>query len=68
LRNVGLAVHRRVAFLHAAVVAAAEQAAVVVVQRRADRHAAFGQALAGFGDGGLQQGLVVGRGDHAGLR
>src|SRR5690606_4605288 len=52
--GVGFAVHGRVAFLHAAVVAAAEQGAVVAVQRGANRDAAFGQALAGFVDGGVE--------------
>ena len=39
--------------------AAAEQAAVGVVQRGADRDAALGQALAGFVDGGFEQGAGV---------
>ena len=56
--------HGRIAFLHAAVVAAAEQAPVLVVERGADRNPAFGQALAGFGDGGGEQGAVVGGFDH----
>src|SRR3546814_3793188 len=53
-------------FLHAAIVAAAEQAAVLVIERSADRDAAFGQAGAGFFDGGVEQGAVVGGGDHGG--
>src|SRR3546814_16913031 len=57
--GVGLAVDRRVAFLYPAVVAAAQQAAVAVVQRGADRDAAFGQALAGLGNGGVEQGAVI---------
>src|SRR3546814_730213 len=52
--GVGFAVHGRVAFLYAAIVAAAEQAAVLVIERSADRDAAFGQAGAGFFDGGVR--------------
>ena len=62
---IGLAVHGRVVFLHAAVMAAAKQTSVAVVQRGPDRDAAFGQTLAGFGDGGVEQRAVVGCGDHA---
>lgn len=58
--GIGFAMHGRIVFLHAAVVTTAEQAPVVVIQRRADRDAAFGQALAGFGNGGVEQGAVVG--------
>src|SRR3546814_6877456 len=50
------------------VVAAAEQAPVLVVERSADRDAALGQALAGFGDGGGEQGAVVRGGDQGGGR
>src|SRR5690606_23231461 len=60
--GVGFAMDGRVAFLHAAVVAAAEQGAVFAEQRRADGNSAFGQAKAGFGNGGGEHGAVVGCG------
>ena len=62
--GVGLAVHGGVVFLHPAVVAAAEQAAILMVERRADRDSTLRQALAGFGNRGVEQGAVVGRGNH----
>src|SRR5690606_33255561 len=43
--GVGFAVHGRIVFLYAAVVAAAEQGAVAGEQRGADRDATFGEAL-----------------------
>ena len=49
--GVGFAVERRVAVLHAAIVAGTDEVSLFVENRGADGDAAFGEAFAGFGDG-----------------
>ena len=57
--GVGLAVDRRVAELHPAVVAAAEQRAVGGEERAADRDPSLGQADPGLGDGDRASLIVI---------
>src|SRR3954466_15191976 len=59
LERGGLAVHRRAAVLHPAVVPAAEQRAVLVKERGADRHPALRPALARLLERDLQHRRVV---------
>ena len=67
-KGIGFAVHGRIVLLYASIVAAAEQSAVAVIERGADRDASFDQADARLIDGGVEQGAVVGSGDHGDCR
>ena len=58
--GIGLSVHRRIAILHAAIVARTDQLSAGVKDRRADGNATFGQAFAGFGQGCGKHGGIVG--------
>ena len=53
-KGIGFRMDTGIALLHAAVVAAADQLARAREQRRANRNAAFGEALASFLEGDRQ--------------
>ena len=65
--GVGFAVERRIAQLHATIVARAEEFPFGIEDRRSNRDAAFGEAFACFGEGGGKKKRVVQVGIHAGI-